>query len=266
MRFDSFDALLLDLTEQMHDWSLIVHTEKWQGFDISKRPEAAMHELTDLYFSVAMPGENLGDYRQQIKPNLPWADDHFAERICGQPLNPGETWKTWPWALKADQSRIFSGKFSHTYMERYWPKMVEDTEVGRIVMTGHRFKYGDLFDVVNQLAREPMTRQAYLPIFFPEDTGAVHGNRVPCTLGYHWIMRAGQLHTFYPIRSCDFYRHLRDDLYLTSRLTLWLLEQLRAKNEPPGLWQMIEPGNFSMWVGSLHMFVNDFIKLFGARK
>ena len=30
-------------------------------------------------------------------------------------------------------------------------------------------------DVIDLLEREPFTRQAYLPIWFPEDTGAFHG-------------------------------------------------------------------------------------------
>lgn len=232
-----------------------VHTEKWQGFDISNKPEAAMHELTDLFFKVDMPGEGLETYQRQIVPNLPWADNHFEERVAGLPVNPGKTWSTWPWANKADQSRIYEGKFSHSYMERYWPAFAGEPDR----MKGIRFPYGDLNDVVDLLSREPHTRQAYLPIFFPEDTGALHGNRVPCTLGYHWIVRDEKINTFYPIRSCDFYRHFRDDLYLTSRLTLWILDKLRQKDIQ---WNSVKPGTFSMWIGSLHLFVNDYQKLF----
>lgn len=249
--------------------SQVVHTEKWQGFDIVNKPEAAMHELTDLFFKVNMPGEDLAVYRDQIKPNLPWADDHFDERVCGEPRNPGNTWLTWPWANKADQSRIYDGKFSHSYMERYWPRFagISDADfkfrTNGTVNRGIRFEYGDLNDVIDLLHREPHTRQAYLPIFFPEDTGALHGNRVPCTLGYHWIVRDDNINTFYPIRSCDFYRHFRDDLYLTSRLTLWLLDRLREKDPQ---WNDVKPGTFSMWIGSLHMFRNDYLKLYGASK
>jgi hypothetical protein len=261
-----FTAVIAHLDRVFQSESSMVHTDKWQGFDISKMPEAAMHELTNVFFTCDMLGENLDDYRQMIKPNLPWADDHFAERVCGIPLNPGETWKTWPWANKADQSRIFNGKFSHTYFERYWPRWIDDPDAGRVNMRGHRFEYGDLNDVVALLANEPLTRQAYLPIFFPEDTGARHGNRVPCTLGYHWMLRQGKLHTFYPIRSCDYYRHFFDDIYLTARLTLWLLDQLRAHPHQKGNWREVQPGTFSMWIGSLHMFRNDYIKLFGAKK
>lgn len=247
---DVFDAVNHEFIHRAR----LVHTEKWQGYDIRNRPEAAMHELTNIYFCVDMPGEDLDTYRRMLVPNLPWADRHFEERLCGEPRNPGETWKDWPWALKADHARRFDGRFSQTYMERYWPRFAGSAE-----NHGIRFRYGDLNDVVNLLNQQPLTRQAYLPIFFPEDTGAHHGDRVPCTLGYHWLVRDKKIHTFYPIRSCDYYRHFRDDVYLTCRLTLWLLDTLRERND---FWKLVQPGEFSMWIGSLHLFRNDYIRLF----
>jgi hypothetical protein len=68
-------------------------------------------------------------------------------------------------------------------------------------------------------------------------------------------MRNGFLHVHYPIRSCDFFRHFRDDIYLCVRLTLWLIEQLAERNP---VWANVQPGFFSMWIGSLHMFINDY--------
>src|SRR3954468_15378336 len=94
-------------------------------------------------------------------------------------------------------------------------------------MRGIRYDYGDLQDVVDMLVRSPYTRQAVLPVWFPEDTGAVHGERVPCTLIYHWMLRDGRLHCFYDIRSCDFVRYFRDDVYFAMRLTQWLIEQVQ---------------------------------------
>lgn len=261
---NSFIPLIDNLNGQMRQYSNKIHTEKWQGLDISKRPEAEMHELTNVVLNTQMPGEDLAVYREELRPNLPWVDDHFEERVAGVPVNPGRTWKTWPWALNADQARRFNGKFSHTYMERYWPRFTgQDMAQGfQVEMKGHWFRYGDLEDIIKLLEREPLTRQAYLPIFFPEDTGAHHGDRVPCTLGYHWMVRDSKLHVFYPIRSCDFYRHFRDDIYLTVRLTIWILERLRRVDVA---WEAISPGDFTMWIGSLHMFRNDHIKLFGSK-
>lgn len=265
--YPNFGIVVQDVSRQMRQYGQPVHTEKWQGFDIKDRPEAEMRELLNVMFQVHMPGEDLQTYRDQIEPNLPWADDHFEERVCGEPLNPGVQWANWPWANKADESRQFGpnkDKFSHTYMERYWPVKAGDGEMN-FTNFGTRFSYGDLDDVVDQLWYEPHTRQAYLPIFFPEDTGALHGNRVPCTLGYHFIQRNGYLHIYYPIRSCDFYRHFRDDLYLTSRLLLWVLNRLRSMGPSPHSqwdWNKVQPGLFTMWVGSLHCFINDYRLLY----
>lgn len=255
-----------------------VHTEKWQSIDISKRPEAAMKEQTNVSFEVAdySTGLELDPYRHHIQPNLPWADRHFElERVSGLPINPGTTWKEWPYANSAEKFQA-GGVFSHTYAERYWPKWAGKTPGGdaprgslQIMAAtdwrkGIRYDYGDLLDVVDLLAREPYTRQAYLPVWFPEDTGVVHGERVPCSLGYHFLMRDHKLQIAYFIRSCDLVRHFRDDLYLTVRLQLWVLEQLKIR-DPGYTWKDIWPGNFFFWCGSMHCFINDWRKMFGSK-
>ena len=260
--YSSFAEAIEFVHNHMRDRSKAIHTESWQGIDISRRPEAQMREIINFDFRVQMISENLDHYRGQIKPNLPWADEHFSERVCGYPMNPGESWKSWPWGHSAKSFLDKKGRFEVNYMERFWAaKEFEDTPVEGVAseLTGIRGRpYGDLASIIKLLAREPLTRQAYLPIFFPEDTGA--GGRVPCSLGYHFMMRSGYLNIFYPIRSCDYYRHFRDDIYLAVRLLLWVLDELRSVD--PKVWDQVRPGYYSMWIGSLHVFVNDFIKLF----
>ena len=260
----NFEAAIARVDASMQHQSRRIHTDRWQGIDISSRPEAEMIEILNWDFRVPMYGEKLDRYQQEIQPNLPWADDHFEERIGGKPVNPGETWMSWPWAQTAASFQDGKGRFEINYMERYWAgEWFEDTpkEGQTNLLTGIRGRpYGDLTSIIDLLARDPLTRQAYLPIFFPEDTGG--GGRAPCSLGYHWLMRGGFLHVFYPIRSCDYYRHFRDDIYLTVRLTIWLLDQLRKERPKP--WKEVRLGYFAMWIGSLHLFVNDYIKLYGA--
>lgn len=260
-------AVAIERTEQaMEHHSREVHTDRWQGIEIKNRPEAAMREVIHWDFRVPMSAGSVIDldyYRDQIKPNLPFADVHFAERVCGYPMNPGEAWKIWPWARSAGEFTDEKGRFEINYMERYWAAQpFEDTpSSGQTnALTGIRGRpYGDLGSLVELLLHDPLTRQAWLPVAFPEDTGA--GGRIPCTLGYHFLMRGGFLHVHYPIRSCDFYRHFRDDIYLTVRLVIWLLETLREKD--PATWGRVRLGYYSMWIGSLHVFVNDYFKLFG---
>ena len=257
----------------MEDHGEKVHTERWQSWDISKRPEAQMIEVMHPSLMFPMDTLSLKYYQEQLSPNLPWADDHFLERVCGYPLNPGVEWANWPWGKHADSHRD-QEQFNHNYMERYWPKFAaqiktatkttQDVSDGVMSMgidkvkpiKGLRHEYGDLNDVINLLADEPQTRQAYMPIWFPEDTGVVHSGRKPCTLGYHFIMRNNKLDIRYDIRSCDLFRHFRDDIYLTIRLVKYVLEKCREKN--PEVWNNIQLGNFVMHITSLHMFINDY--------
>jgi hypothetical protein len=105
------------------------------------------------------------------------------------------------------------------------------------------------------MSREPFTRQAFLPIWFPEDTGSVTGERVPCTIGYHFIRRGDWVHVVYYIRSCDFFRHFRDDIYLCAKKVFWLIEKLREKD--PENWNHIKPGMLTMHITSLHAWASE---------
>lgn len=282
MMHGSFHSAIHNIKIGLKKRAVRVRTESWQG--IPARPDMDTYELKHVFIQCEMPQKDLLYYQQQIEPNLPWADDHFEqERVSGEPINPGKTWRQWPYAHSAEKFRTVCNwtthepQFNHSYAERYWPKLAGQTPDGRIGPNRHmlyddhshkgiRYRFGDLADVVDQLAREPHTRQAILPVFFPEDTGAVHGGRVPCSLFYQFLVRpdnkSGQdkIDITYTIRSCDWTRHFRDDVYLTVRLLLWVLGELRKKDER---WNEVVPGTFVMLITSLHVFVNDYIAEFG---
>lgn len=246
---------------------VLVEPTRWQSVDVSKRPEAATWEILNHTLKAPITSESLVDLREACQPSVPWADEQFAERVGGVPVNPGPTWHRWPWANSADKFRVEEIRgpgeggglgFSHTYAERLWPKhamRVDDEGVN----SGIRYNYGDLEDVVNHLATHPDSRQAFVPLWFPEDTGKTEV-RVPCTLGWHFIHRKGFLHCTYYIRSVDLYRHFRDDVYMAVRLQLWMLDRLRGKSSP---WLDVRPGIFTMHMVSLHCFVNDARILWG---
>jgi hypothetical protein len=235
-----------------------VDTGHWQG--VKGTPHSQTREIQNALIEVPIE-KSIEDWQSFMHPNLPWAEDHFLERVSGEPLNPGVEYQNWPWYKGGVEDHKETGQFSHTYMERFWPRFAGDGSPDAERFAGEnfgiRFRYADLNDLVQLLAEHPYTRQAYLPIWFPEDGAAsLQGERVPCTLGYHFMLRNGQLHCFYPMRSVDFVRYLRDDIYMAGRLALWLCEKV------PGFFQRgITPGKLTFFASSLHIFEGDVPKL-----
>jgi hypothetical protein len=255
MKTLTFRAAIEEVKHRLSNGELI-DSVSWQSIKV---PDSVrFRETTNIYFTVDLANEpdDLDFWADDIEPNLPWADVAFHERVKGIPWNPGVAWKSWPWAKSAEQFK--PEVFSHSYAERYWPKFADrmpdeewktsDPLMDEFHREGIRFKYGDLNDVAALMNRDPLTRQAYLPIFFPEDTGVVHGERVPCTLGYHFMHRNGEMDITYYIRSCDFVRHFRDDLYMTLRLLLWMISKVDFD---------CKPGRFIFHCSSLHCFEHD---------
>lgn len=220
-----FDQKIQDIKSRLYHHGSVIESEEWQ----SKKMDIQMRELIGVTLKSAF-SKDLDMLRSDIRPNLPWADVHFEERVSGIPHNPPPSHKIWPFAQNQNKEFTPEGAFSHTYPERMW---------------GYK---GNLGSVVELLKKNRETRQAYLPIWFEKDTGNIDGVRVPCTLGYHFLIRNNFLYLFYDIRSCDIIRHFRDDIYLAIRLGLWVIEQV----DP-----CIEPAMFVMNIHSLHCFERE---------
>jgi len=207
-----------------------IPSKKWQCVDI---PEGNYLISVDNIFLKDISWEEI----LSTKVDLPWAEDHFLERVNGQPINPGEQYKNWPYYKALDNDTLFrsSGKFSHNYMERYWCKGFK----------GIRFQYGDLNDIIERLNIDNYTRQAYLSVWHPEDQSN-HGERVPCTIGYWFYLKDNRLNLTYHIRSCDAVRHYLNDLYMTFRLLQYVSNKIKK-----------ECGTINIWIGNFHCFVSD---------
>lgn len=243
-----------------------LNTGEWQSQDISDKPMLATREVQNVSICLALP-RSAETLAVETGANLPWAEDHFQERVSGEPLNPPPSEAWWPYAQHGNSDHKKGEQFSHTYPERMWPKFAGLDPTGQLqsedfhplaIHHGIRFAYGDLEDVVQQLKKGPLTRQAYLPIWFPEDTGAVHGERVPCTLGYHFLIRDGKLTITYYIRSCDFIRHFSDDVYMAGRLAQWMTERL---NEDAAPLEHYTPWELVMHIASFHIFEGDVLEV-----
>jgi thymidylate synthase-like protein len=228
---------------------------------VNRGPAHAMNDDTTSLTHELMHVTEVFDVRDLhegwaalVKPNLPWAEDHFLERVGGQPLNPAPSEQWWPFARKGNEDHKKDKQFSHTYPERFWPrfaneggKMKHSERVVATPIVGIRFEYGDLEDLTHVLKTNPNTRQAYLPIWFPEDLNAAcHQERVPCSLGYHFIMNDHKLDCVYTMRSCDIVRFYRDDIYMAGRLLQWVCEVIGTV-----------PGNLVVHIDNLHCFPGD---------
>ena len=223
----------------------LVDTSSWQGKHLEDGSLSTI-EITNVMFTVLVPKYQI-DLEELIRPSLPWANKHFEERVSRIPYNPPPSHTEWPfWRPRSEETKeVGSGKFSQTYPERYWPPSGY----------GIRYSFGNLDDVINLLIRDPLTRQANFSIWSMEDNGVKYRGRPPCTLNYFFLCREGKLNIFYDIRSCDILRHFRDDIFLTCRLLLWVLDQLKSSNND--FWKSIGPGTLTMHIYSLHIFLTD---------
>ncbi len=223
---------ILRARETLYHYGSIVKTNNWQG-------DAAPFDFLEiLNLNIEMPMcKDLEELTKQTQPFLPWASDHFDERVGGLPLNPPPSHTNW---LKDTEDYMEDEKFSHSYPERMWSKGLHK---------GIRFDIGDLNDAVTLLKNDLHTRQCYIPIFFPEDLSAAKDNkRIPCTLGWHLIVRDNKMHCHYPMRSCDAIRHFHNDIYFANRLVMWMIDQIGKD---------LEPGAIMFSSTSFHCFNND---------
>lgn len=219
-------------------YSKIVDRNSWQG----EKSKFRMRELLNFNATFSMRFENENQPIEYFKPTLPWADIHFQERICGYPLNPAPSHIMW---LKDTEKFMENEKFSHTYPERYW--------YSKLNTKGVRSKTSSIDSIVELLAKDRYTRQAYYPIFLNEDIDmALDSRRVPCTLGYYFYFENNYLNVNYIMRSCDVVRHLNNDLYLTYRLAEYIMEKLEDLTPDPVLL-----GDMNVFIFNLHCFEND---------
>lgn len=253
----SFQALRSAISDQLRNAPRI-QRGTWQTMDVSGSDAHITRELINYTLFYSVP-ESIAELIDQVQPDMPWAEEHFLERVGRDPVNPPPSHVDWPHHGSNVRAHLESNggeQFSHTYPERFWPKRVGMLahHTGR-VNAGVRFEYGDLDGVVNQLVTNPYTRQAVLPVWFPEDTGATD-RRVPCSLTYHFMADEDmRLHVWYSLRACDFVRHFHNDVYFAARLLQWVIDECDTAGVE------FKAGNLNMTISSLHAFEGDLEKM-----
>jgi thymidylate synthase len=228
--FATFAEVKSEVARDLKELAVIYQSQSVQDQFVLNDPDFQTHELINYSYTLLDP-------RSVDVPNDQafYIAQEFRERISGERINPGS-------AFLND--------------EDYWSQFLHDDPDG-----GPRFSYtyaermaDALQEVIFTLRTDKNSRRAYLPIYWPED--ALNGARtirIPCSIGYHFMVRAGQVMLHYTMRSCDFAKHFHKDVALAIMLQQYVAEQIRMEEHL---------GLFTHTIFSLHAFDKDLKGIF----
>lgn len=232
--FNDFNEALSEIKRDLAEMGIDVHTKTMQNKNIENDDNYSTKELQFYSYRIIDPLE--GDkFPKNFVPNLKWATAEWQERVLGiecTPVNPGEAYK-----LRDDVWNEFlnkEGKFDYNYSERFALN-------------------GQVLKVIEALKRDPMSRQAYISVWRPEDSSYLGTaiSRVPCSLGYLFQYRQGKLNLEYNMRSCDFGTHFRNDVF-EALMLLGYLSNLTG----------LPAGDFIHHIASFHVYKKDIKDVF----
>jgi Thymidylate synthase len=198
---------------------------------------------------------------QDLQPTMPWAKREWDDRVAavmGSPSPLGTAWQTradekmdWSEFIEYDGKPLPPG-ISLERMKQLSPHARLDPM--RLAYSyGERFALNDqVMRVIRELRRNPQSRQLYIAMWDPhQDSERLGSRRVPCSLGWHVMLREGLLHITYSMRSCDFVTHWQNDCWLTLMLLDFIC--MRTGNHP---------GRFSQFINSFHVYEKDVADVF----
>lgn len=201
----------------------------YQSMEISEEQREALttKELQNYDYIVLNP---VGAH---LTPTQPWADAEWQDRLAGingKPQNPGNAWLLRPdvWRPLIEEN----GLFSYTYAARlHWNR---------------------LLDIVKALRENSASRQCYVSVWDSHvDCSRLGYRRVPCSLGYHMMIRDDRMCMTYHMRSNDFATHWENDLWLALKLQTWFADQLE-----------VPVGSLVHCVSSLHVYASEVAGVF----
>ena len=241
---EAYEEVLRDITEM----GIIVPSYSYQDKVVDFHPDFDTLEIWGYTYSIT------GFHTDLWLPlvdhcNLSWEyiQQEFHERVSGQPVNPGESWKyrkeTWEPFITEE------GIFAYTYAERFSGRvdwMNNETQLDR---------------VIRELIEIPQTRQAILTIYDKHTDARNWGGkgRTPCSMHYQFLIRNGRLHIIYSQRSCDFMEHFPYDMIFAMKLAMHVWWALSIAGQNLGVKAManLGIGHFVHQLGSLHIFRHD---------
>jgi len=224
--FSNCRELLSEIMRDVSEQGTIVHPQTMQNQRVADNEEFQTKELLNYSYCLTSRADQENLFISNPKQNFYWCKSEFSERISRSWVNPGKAWlirkDTWePFLSKA-------GEFCYTYNERL-------------------NRYHNLEKIIDELRVHGDSRQCYLPVFHPRDPSFIGGKkRVPCTLGYQFIIRNGKMHIIYSQRSADVFLHFGNDIWLAWELMEYVAEMVG-----------VEPGFLYHNIASLHSYRRD---------
>lgn len=206
-----------EIERDIHEMGIIVHPHTMQNKEVKDNPDYDTKEVQAYSFAIL----NTSDKDDIVGDDLEWCHAEFGERWARIAQNPGDAWK-----LRKDVWEEFlnsEGKFDYTYSGRmHW----------------------QFFDNIKELKENPDSRQVIIQIHDrTQDMSRMRKKRIPCSMYYQFLIREGKLDIIYNMRSCDFYTHFKNDIWLAAELRNKVAKQVG-----------VTPGKFYMFIGSLHMY------------
>jgi hypothetical protein len=216
--YESFGEVMSEVERDLKELAIVYQSENVQDMDVSGDPGYLTHELINYSYSLTDPrgliDTDSGMYQYILAEH--------EERMRGAGANPGTAWyldrEYW-------EPFLHNGKFSYTYSERL-------------------YRVAEL--AVLHLTEMPTSRQAWIPIWRQDDITKAGKERVPCSLGYHLMIRNDRLYLHYIMRSCDFNKHFKKDVILATMFQEDIAKALER-----------EVGTFTHTIFSLHAFAKD---------
>lgn len=219
--YSTFSEANNEIKRDLAELGVQVHPQTMQDKQIADDPDFWTRELIGYDYMVLEPR------LEDLSPSQPWADAEFDERIHFITESGADAWK-----LRPDVWQEFHDRgFSYTYGERYATSLEA---------------------IIDELRTHPESRQLFLSVWDPIiDAPKLGFQRVPCSLGYFFIKRGGELHMTYLERSADFATHFQNDQYLSHKLQRYVADQVG-----------VPAGRFTHWIGSLHVYQKDVAGVF----
>lgn len=228
--YSTFEEAQNEIKRDLAELGTKVQPETMQDIFVGDRPEFETMELSNYIYTVTHP-----NYLQIGGVHDEWVQQEWADRLAGD-LNPGRSWQRrkdiWIPFLENRKPPKFMGRFSYTYSQR---------------MGGKHMRA-----IIEELEAHPHSRQLYLPVWDRSlDEDRRGKRRVPCSLGYWFVMRNNRVNITYMMRSCDLMTHYPNDIALASIL-----------QEHIAIESGYQVGDFIHFVGSLHAYKKDLADIF----